>query len=130
MGKNRARAMIIVFLFSIIGSITIIGLSAKLVWTCAKLAIINDNIQFYNEAERKTDEMTMEAEELFEFREKEFYNSEDFLVRTFSNLNPLFKILVIMGDIVILLYLLDMWFFFGRNIIASTKRKRRKKQKK
>lgn len=128
MGKNRKRAMSIVFLMTIVASITIIGLSAKLAWTCAKLAIINDNIQFYNEAERKTDEMTKEAEELFEFREKEFYNSEDFMVRTFSNLNPIVKILVIMGDIILLWYLVDMWCFYGRNLIASRKRKKRRKK--
>lgn len=128
MGKNRERAIIIVFLLSIIGSITIIGFSAKLGWTCFKLAIINDDIRFYNEAERKTDEMTKEAEELFEFREKEFYNSEDFMVRTFSNLNPFFKCLVIIVSLAILCYLLDTCFFFGRNLIKSNKRRKKRKK--
>lgn len=128
MGKDRSKSMIIVFLFAIIGSITIIGLSAKLAWTSVKLGIVSDNIQFYNEAERKTDQMTAHAIELFEFREQEFYNSEDFMVRTFANLNPFFKCIVIMADLIILWYMIYMWSFFGRNIIASRKRKKRRKK--
>lgn len=128
MRKNRRKSIIIVFLLVILASITIISIifSVKLIIISAELIIISDDIQVYNESKRKTDSMTEEAMELFEFREKEFYNSQDVMVRWFSNLHPIFKVIVIFGDFALICYLINLW----SKIIITLKRKRKRKRRK
>ena len=121
--KENRRKTIIIIMFLILASFTIITsiFSVKLIVISAELLIISDDIQVYNESKRKTDSMTKEAIELFEFREREFYNSQDVMVRWFSNLHSILKAIVIFADFALICFLINLW----SKIIVTLKRERR-----
>ena len=60
----------------ILGLIFFISNSVKIHKTAWQLFVINDNIQYYQEQPRKTDEMTVDIIEEFKYREEKFYNSK------------------------------------------------------
>ncbi len=103
-----AAARILAFLILIVGTICIIACANKIVTTAANLIVLNDNIQCYNEAARKTDEMTNQVEEYFAER-SEYYNSKDRLVHFFANLPTLVKALVLLITLATYLAVPAMW---------------------
>lgn len=94
--KKSMRALINLFTLALllVGIATCHTNNVKVFQTASNLIVLNGNIQFYNEQVRKTDSMTAEAEKDFEAR-RAIYNSEDFVIRTFSNQNALIKIAII-----------------------------------
>ncbi len=94
--KKSMRTLINLFTLALllVGIVTCHTNNMKIFQTGADLLVLNSNIQFYNEQARKTDNMTAEAEKDFEAR-RDIYNSEDFVIRTFSNQNALIKIAII-----------------------------------
>lgn len=87
---------------------TLFYCAPKVISTAAKMAVLNDNIQYYNEQYRKTDEMTEGVQKYFDAR-NEYYNSQDTLVHWFANLNSLFKMLVSVAAIASYPMFLYMW---------------------
>lgn len=94
--KKSMRTLINLFTLALllVGIATCHTNNVKIFQTASSLIVLNDNIQFYNEQSRKTDSMTADAEKDFEAR-RDIYNSEDFVIRAFSNQNAVIKIAII-----------------------------------
>ena len=93
--NNVVTARILAFLMLIAITITGMLIANKILITAINMAIIRENILFYNEQEVKTSQMTREVEFFFREREEKFYKSNDPLVRGFANLPGLIKALVV-----------------------------------
>lgn len=104
----RAMIMILTFLALVFGTIEIARMSNKIIGTSAKLVILNDNAQFYNEQPRKTNAMTESYLENDALRQ-EIYNSEDDLVRIFSNQHALVKAVILLLALAMYPLLLLVW---------------------
>ena len=90
----RTVAAILAVIILIAGGIAVEKTSIKVVKTGVGLFVIHDNISFYNESYRKTDASTAAVEEQFRIRQEHYYDSEDPVVRTFSNMFVLFKLVL------------------------------------
>lgn len=88
----RTVAAIMAVIILIAGGIAVEKTSITVVKTGVGLFVIHDNISFYNESYRKTDSSTEAVEEQFRIRQERYYDSEDTVVRTFSNMFVLFKL--------------------------------------
>lgn len=87
-----ARTLALLMLF--VGTFACINFANKIICTATNMAILNDNIQFYNDQYRKTDEMTEEVKYYITERETKYYNSDDQTVYWFANLPTLFKVII------------------------------------
>jgi len=104
----RILVNILTILALLIGSVVILQTSYKIFKTSVNLAVLSDNAQFYNEQARKTDEMTEQYLENHAERQK-IYNSEDFVIRTFSNQNGFVKVLILIVAIIMIPMVILMW---------------------
>ena len=84
---------ILAIILVVAGGITVETTSLKVAKTAVSLYVISDNIDYYNSLYIKTDEATREIEEQFKERRENFYESDDFVVRTYSNMFILLKLL-------------------------------------
>ena len=108
----------------VVGMITLHGVNTKILSTTVDLLVIRDNISFYNEQPRKTDAMTTEAEDWFEERQ-EIYESEDFVIRTFSNQNTLVKLIIILMTLASYPVMIFIFLVNVARMIPAKKRKNR-----
>ena len=109
----------------ILGLIVYICNSVKIYKTALELSVLNDNIRYYEEQPIKTNEMTIEAQKDIEIRENNFYNSNDPVIRWFSNLYGFFKVLVLAFDVVFGIYAVKESFLFTVNTIFRLFHRRR-----
>lgn len=116
----------------IAGSIALINGSLKVIKTAASLAALNDNIQYYNESARKTDEMTAEVEEWFQIRSEKYYHSEDALVRIYSNQNAFLKLIIAILAFLAIPGIIFMdgyyLFYFAKGLAKGVNQKKRLQQ--
>jgi len=112
----------------ILGLIVYICNSVKINKTAGELFVLNDNIRFYEEHPIKTNEMTAQAERDSEIRENDFYNSNDPVIRWFSNLYGLIKLVVLAVDLVFGFYAVKESFLFTLNTIFRLFGRRRHKK--
>lgn len=126
--KNKMKnhyvvtARILAFLLLIVGTISIFSCLNRVVLTAVNLIVLNDNIRCYNEAYRKTDEMTEQVEEYFAERAK-YYNSEDKIVNFYANLPTLLKALVLLGALAMYLAVPAMWVILLLHRICKSRRR-------
>ena len=109
----------------ILGLIVYICNSVKIYKTAWELFVLNDNIRYYQEQSIKTDSMTNEVQKDIEIRENNFYNSNDPVIRWFSNLYGFFKVLVLAFDVVFGIYAVKESFLFTVNTIFRLFHRRR-----
>ena len=109
----------------ILGLIVYICNSVKIYKTALELSVLNDNIRYYQEQSIKTDSMTIEAQKDIEIRENDFYNSNDPIIRWFSNLYGLIKLVVLAIDVVFGIYAVKDSFIFTVNTIFRLFHRRR-----
>ena len=112
----------------ILGLIVFICNSVKIYKTALELSVLNDNIRYYEEQTIKTNEMTAQAERDSEIRENDFYNSNDPVIRWFSNLYGLIKLVVLAVDLVFGFYAVKESFLFTLNTIFRLFGRRRHKK--
>ena len=112
----------------ILGLIVYICNSVKIYKTALELFVLNDNIRYYEEQSIKTDSMTIEAQKDIEIRENDFYNSNDPVIRWFSNLYGLIKLVVLAIDAVFGFYAVKESFLFTLNTIFRLLGRRRYKK--
>lgn len=125
----RNTVTIVTLLFMVIGAITVELTCWKVARTGANLAILNYEAQSYNEQTYKTDAMTDKYNEALSIRNT-FYQSEDTVIRVFSNL-PAFPKLCIWIFCGLLLIVVPIMTFVGmlkeitieRNFWKSEKRR-------
>ena len=82
-----------------IGTIVLVQSAFEVIQTSVNLGAINDYTQMYNENPRKTDAMTEKVEMMQEHRQ-EIYQSEDIVVRTFSNQAFGVKVFILLVSII------------------------------
>ena len=86
---NFLKAILAILLL-VFMSAELVNANTRIIATAGTLANISMEIQDYNVSTRKTDEWTERIEQIQEERQS-IYNSDDWLIRTFSNSNDLFK---------------------------------------
>lgn len=123
--NNVVTARILAFLMLIAITITGMLIANKILITAINMAIIRENILFYNEQEIKTSQMTREVEFFFREREEKFYNSCDPLVRGFARLPGLIKALVVLLMIATNAIIAYIWIY----IFRWSKRRRRRRRR-
>jgi hypothetical protein len=126
MRKNSSSARILALLMVIAITIPMMVIASKMLITAINMAIIRENILFYNEQEIKTSQMTREVEFLFREREERFYKSPDPLVRGFANLPGLIKALVVILMIALVAVIGYIWIYIPLYIYRWKKRRRRR----
>lgn len=109
--KRHNIARILALLMVIAITIPMMVIASKMLITAINMAIIRENILFYNEQEIKTSQMTREVEFLFREREERFYKSPDPLVRGFANLPGLIKALVVILMIALVAVIGYIWIY-------------------
>lgn len=114
MRKNSSSARILALLMLIAITIPVMVIANKILITAINMAIIMENILFYNEQEVKTSQMTREVEFFFREREEKFYKSDDPLVRGFANLPGLIKSLVVVLLIATNAIIASIWIYIFR----------------
>lgn len=110
--RNSSSARILALLMLIAITIPVMVITNKILITAINMAIIRENILFYNEQEVKTSQMTREVEFFFREREEKFYKSDDPLVRGFANLPGLIKSLVVVLLIATNAIIASIWYIF------------------
>ncbi len=123
----RTLITIVTLLCLLLGTCTVVRESWKIVKTGVMLIELNNNATDYNEAQIKTNQMTEEYLENQAEREK-FYQSEDTVIRVYSNFPTIVKLLVLLLAIyaipgvpfMVLLYVV-------REVYATRKRSKRRK---
>lgn len=124
MKKNLARILALLMVIAI--TIPMMVIASKMLITAINMAIIRENILFYNEQEIKTSQMTREVEFLFREREERFYKSPDPLVRGFANLPGLIKALVVILMIALVAVIGYIWIYIPLYVYRWKKRRRRR----
>ncbi len=127
--NNFVTARILAFLMLIAITITGMLIANKILITAINMAIIRENILFYNEQEVKTSQMTREVEFFFREREEKFYKSSDPLVRGFANLPGLIKALVVVLIIATNAIIGYIWIYIMVYISRWRKRRRRRRRR-
>ena len=90
----RITVTIVTLLFVLLGVVKAEQICYKISTTGASLMVLNNNAQFYNEQEQKTDAMTENFTAEKKERNEKFYQSEDLLIRVYSNLPALMKLAI------------------------------------
>lgn len=124
MRKNSSARILALLLIAI--TIPVMVIANKILITAINMAIIRQNILFYNEQEVKTSQMTREVEFFFREREEKFYKSDDPLVRGFANLPGLIKALVVTLMIALIAVIGYIWIYIPLYIYRWKKRRRRR----
>ena len=82
-------AIIMAFVLMVVGFIVVEKTAMKVIKTTANLAVVNDNIKFCNSQKDWEG-----AKENSAIRQKDFYESQDIVVRTFSKAPYILKLLM------------------------------------
>lgn len=121
-------ARLLTVLVLIVGTIGTLELSGKIVETGLSLAVLNDNASYYNQQYRKTDEMTRAYEQNQEQR-MEFYNSEDPIIRGYSNMWTLPKIICLFLAIAMYPGVGLVWLYVILNIFFKLEKKLKRRKR-
>lgn len=127
MRKNSSARILALLLIAI--TIPVMVIANKILITAINMAIIRQNILFYNEQEVKTSQMTREVEFFFREREEKFYKSDDPLVRGFANLPGLIKALVVILIIALVAIIGYIWIYIPLYIFRWRKMRRRRRRR-
>ena len=121
---NFLKAILAILLL-VFMSAELFNANTRIIATAGTLANISMEIQDYNVSTRKTDEWTERIEQIQEERQS-IYNSDDWLIRTFSNSNDLFKIAFILLAIGSYIAVIVIWIGVIVEIAESVSKKIKK----
>lgn len=121
---NFLKAILAILLL-VFMSAELVNANTRIIATAGALANISMEIQDYNASTRKTDEWTERIEQIQEERQA-IYNSEDWLIRTFSNSNYLFKIAFILLAIASSIAVIIIWICVIVEIAESVSKRIKK----
>ena len=121
---NFLKAILAILLL-VFMSAELVNANTRIIATAGTLANISMEIQDYNVSTRKTDEWTERIEQIQEERQS-IYNSDDWLIRTFSNSNDLFKFAFILLAIGSYIALRVIWIGVIIEIAESVSKKIKK----
>lgn len=132
--KREARMVMKIFVICsvVVGVVVLEVASWKVFKTAVNLSALNSNARFYNEQSIKTDEMSEEYQANQKERQK-FYNSDDVLVRFYSNSNVVAKIALWLATVLFLaavplsaVYLGFVWLIEKCQVKEKRRRLKRK----
>ena len=121
---NFLKAILAILLL-VFMSAELVNANTRIIATAGTLANISMEIQDYNVSTRKTDEWTERIEQIQEERQS-IYNSDDWLIRTFSNSNDLFKFAFILLAIGRYIAIIVIWIGVIIEIAESVSKKIKK----
>lgn len=121
---NFLKAILAILLL-VFMSAELVNANTRIIATAGTLANISMEIQDYNVSTRKTDEWTERIEQIQEERQS-IYNSDDWLIRTFSNSNDLFKFAFILLAIGSYIAIIVIWIGVIIEIAESVSKKIKK----
>lgn len=121
---NFIKAILAILLL-VFMSAELVNANTRIIATAGTLANISMEIQDYNVSTRKTDEWTERIEQIQEERQS-IYNSDDWLIRTFSNSNDLFKFAFILLAIGSYIAVIVIWIGVIIEIAESVSKKIKK----
>lgn len=121
---NFLKAILAILLL-VFMSAELVNANTRIIATAGTLANISMEIQDYNVSTRKTDEWTERIEQIQEERQS-IYNSDDWLIRTFSNSNDLFKFAFILLAIGSYIAIIIVWIGVIIEIAESVSKKIKK----
>lgn len=121
---NFLKAILAILLL-VFMSAELVNANTRIIATAGTLANISMEIQDYNVSRRKTDEWTERIEQIQEERQS-IYNSDDWLIRTFSNSNDLFKFAFILLAIGSYIAIIVIWIGVIIEIAESVSKKIKK----
>ena len=121
---NFLKAILAIILL-VFMSAELVNANTRIIATAGTLANISMEIQDYNVSTRKTDEWTERIEQIQEERQS-IYNSDDWLIRTFSNSNDLFKFAFILLAIGSYIAVIVIWIGVIIEIAESVSKKIKK----
>lgn len=121
---NFLKAILAILLL-VFMSAELVNANTRIIATAGTLANISMEIQDYNGSTRKTDEWTERIEQIQEERQS-IYNSDDWLIRTFSNSNDLFKFAFILLAIGSYIAIIIVWIGVIIEIAESVSKKIKK----
>lgn len=128
MSRVRNLARLLTILVLIVGTIGTFKICGKVIQTGSSLIVLNDNASYYNEQARKTDEMTAEYMQNHEERQK-FYNSEDPIIKGYSNSGTFAKVLYLLLAIAMFPGVALVWLYIIQCIYFNWKRKQMRRKK-
>ena len=123
--RGNILKAILANLLKVIMSAELVNANTRIIATAGTLANISMEIQDYNVSTRKTDEWTERIEQIQEERQS-IYNSDDWLIRTFSNSNDLFKFAFILLAIGSYIAVIVIWIGVIIEIAESVSKKIKK----
>ena len=121
---NFLKAILAILLL-VFMSAELVNANTRIIATAGTLDNISMEIQDYNVSTRKTDEWTERIEQIQEERQS-IYNSDDWLIRTFSNSNDLFKFAFILLAIGSYIAIIVIWIGVIIEIAESVSKKIKK----
>lgn len=125
--KVRTLARLLTILILVVGTIGTFQICSTVIRTGASLIVLRDNASYYNEQYRKTDEMTDAYNRNHEERQK-FYNSEDPIIRGYSNSGTFAKILYLFLAIAMFPGLALVWVYIIFNVYWKLERKLKRRK--
>lgn len=125
--KVRTLARLLTILILVVGTIGTFKICSTVIRTGASLIVLRDNASYYNEQYRKTDEMTDAYNRNHEERQK-FYNSEDPIIRGYSNSGTFAKILYLFLAIAMFPGLALVWVYIIFNVYWKLERKLKRRK--
>ncbi len=126
--RVRTLAMLLTILILVVGTISTFQICSTVIRTGASLIVLRDNASYYNEQSRKTDEMTDAYNRNHEERQK-FYNSEDPIIRGYSNSGTFAKILYLFLAIAMFPGLALVWIYVIFNVYWELERKLKRRKR-
>lgn len=124
----RKIVRLLTILVLIVGTIGTLDASRKIVTAGVQLIVLRDNASYFNESSIITDGITEAYNENNEMRQ-EIYQSDDNLVRAFSNMNAFVKLIVFCIAILMFPGIVLMWIYVIYSIYLNWKRRKRKKSR-
>ena len=121
---RRTLVIFLTLLILVTGCVSLLQCSAKVVKTGTTLTLIWFSHNQYNEAATKTSQLTQYYNQ-DEAERKALYNSEDWVVRTYSNCNIVVKIVVLLLAMASFLFFPYLVFLFVLESICEYIRKNR-----
>lgn len=121
---NFIKAILVMLLLAFM-SAELINANNRIIFTAGNLANISLEIQDYNESNRKSDERTAQIEKLYEKR-AELYNSDDWLISTFSTSNSIIKIIFLLFAFASYIAVIIIWICIIAEIIEKVGKKIKK----
>lgn len=117
--SKKFRIENLILLTLVVVSIVVLCISAKITFLSIDMFILRDNANFYNESVVKTDESADYYNDN-DAKRQEIYNSDDALVRGFSNMSTAVKLIGAIIAAILLVGIPSAWVYCIVKVMKTT----------